>query len=182
MLNWDRLRRAAARLTGTDHRTGLADARRFRQASHRALARGVRDGRYSAVLVVELHGAVQNGAPENDALVAFAALLRRCVPAPGLPCRLDPDTFAVVLSGLGSADRAYDVAGRIAAEVSPVVAGGRLIALAAGIGVAVSAPGELGHDELLRRAGMAMLQASKLAPQTRWAAWQDSYGPLAAAA
>jgi len=111
-------------------------------------------------------------------LVEFAEVLRRCVPSPGLPCRLGGDEFAVVLPDLDHPSQAYEVAGRIAAEMGPVVVDGKLIAMAASIGVAVSAPGELTHDEIVHRADLAMYRAKKFAPQTRWATWQESFEPV----
>jgi GGDEF domain-containing protein len=106
--------------------------------------------------------------------VAFARLLRGCVPPTGLPVRLDDARFAVVLPDLAFGEQAYEVAGRIAAVLGPIVAGGRLVTLAAAVGVAVAAPGELTHDEIRRRATAAMLRAKQHGPETRWAAWQQS--------
>jgi diguanylate cyclase (GGDEF)-like protein len=108
-------------------------------------------------------------------LVAFAGLLLRCLPAGGLAARLGGDEFAVVLPGLVAPEQAYEVAGRIAAEVTPVVIGGRLVPMEASIGVAVAGPGELTHDEIVHRADVAMYRAKGLGPRTRWAAWQESY-------
>jgi diguanylate cyclase (GGDEF)-like protein len=164
----------------TDHLTGLGNRTRFLAASNRDLARGARTGRHCAVLVIDMNGFKEIndtlGHKSGDlVLVEFAGLLRRCVPASGLPCRLGGDEFAVALPVLSSADEAYEIAGRIAAEIGPIVIDGKLIAMAASIGVAVSAPGELSHDEIVHRADLAMYQAKKLAPRTRWAAWQESF-------
>jgi diguanylate cyclase (GGDEF)-like protein len=164
----------------TDGLTGLANRARFREASHRALERGERSGRYAAVLVLDMNGFKQVndtlGHKSGDlVLVAFADVLRRCVPAGGLPARLGGDEFAVVLPGLVSPEQAHEVAGRIAAEMTPVVIDGKLIDMAASIGVAVSAPGELTHDEIVHRADVAMYRAKRHAPRTRWAGWRESY-------
>ena len=164
----------------TDTLTGLANRHRFRATSVRSLARGARTGRYSAVLVIDMNGfkAVNDTLGHNAGdlvLIAFAELMRRCVPPTGLPARLGGDEFAVVLPDLGSPEEAYDVAGRLAGEVHPVIIDGRLTEMAASIGVAVAAPGELTHDEIVHRADTAMYQAKKLAPQTRWTAWRESY-------
>ncbi|MFI5897138.1 diguanylate cyclase domain-containing protein [Actinoplanes sp. NPDC051513] len=164
----------------TDHLTGLPNRNLFRATDTRSLARAARTGRYSAVLVIDMNGFKEVndtlGHKSGDlVLVEFAELLRRCVPAPGLPCRLGGDEFAVVLPDLGNPGQAYEVAGRIAAEVSPVVIAGKIIAMAASVGVAVSAPGELTHDEIVHRADQAMYRAKRSAPHTRWAAWQESF-------
>ena len=171
----------------TDGLTGLANRARFRETSQRSLARGARTGRHSAVLVIDLNGfkAVNDtlGHQAGDlVLVAFADALRRSVPSWGLPCRLGGDEFAVVLPDLDFVEQAYDVAGEIVATLAPVVIDGRLVPLAAGIGVAVAAPGELTHDLVVHRADLAMYRAKQLGPRTRWAVWQESFEPAAAAA
>ena len=167
----------------TDHLTGLANRSRFRATDNRSLARAARTGRYSAVLVIDMNGFKEVndtlGHKSGDlVLVEFAEVLRRCVPSPGLPCRLGGDEFAVVLPDLDHPEQAYDAAGAIAADLGPIVIDGKLIEMAASIGVAVSAPGELTHDEIVHRADLAMYRAKKLAPQTRWAAWQSSLEPV----
>ncbi|MGX6607708.1 diguanylate cyclase domain-containing protein [Micromonosporaceae bacterium Da 78-11] len=164
----------------TDALTGLANRSRFRATSQRSLTRGARAGRHTAVLVLDMNEFKEVndvlGHKSGDlVLVEFAELLRRCVPAWGLAARLGGDEFAVVLPDLHFPEQAYEVAGRIAAATAPVLIDGRLITLAAGIGVAVSGPGELTHDELVHRADMAMYRAKRMGPQTRWAAWQESF-------
>jgi diguanylate cyclase (GGDEF)-like protein len=166
----------------TDGLTGLANRGRFRSTSERSLAQGARTGRHSAVLVIDMNGFKEvNDTLGHQAgdlvLVAFAELLRGCVPATGLPARLGGDEFAVVLPDLTSPAQAYEIAGRIAGATAPIVIAGRLVTLAAGIGVAVSGPGELTHDEVVHRAGLAMYRAKRNGPQTRWATWQESLEP-----
>jgi diguanylate cyclase (GGDEF)-like protein len=164
----------------TDGLTGLANRARFRETSHRALARGARTGRYSAVLVIDMNGFKQIndtlGHKLGDlVLIEFARVLRLSVTSPGLPARLGGDEFAVALPDLESPEQAYEVAGRIAASVAPVIVDGKLVMMAASIGVAVSGPGELTHDALVHRADLAMYKAKRLAPETRWAAWREAY-------
>jgi diguanylate cyclase (GGDEF)-like protein len=177
-------RAGADRLTGladrarADRLTGLANRARAREASSRALVRGARTGRYTAALMIDLNGLTQVndmlGHRSGDlVLIEFARLLRRCVPPYGLPARLGGDQFAVVLPELGSAGKAYEIAGEIAAATSPVMIEGKLVTLACSIGVAVSGPGELTHDELVQRADLAMSRAKKLGPATRWAAFEQ---------
>ena len=159
------------RQVGVWRKRGLADHGRFRAASRRALARGRRTGRHTAIVMIDMNE------PGDLVLIEFAGLLRRCVPEPGRPARLDGHGFAVVLPDLNSPAQAYEIAGRIAAATGPVMIGGVLLAVAAGIGVAVSGPGELTHDELAHRADEAMRRAKRLGPQTRWAVWQQSFEP-----
>ena len=139
----------------------------FWEKSRKALARAARTGRYSAVLMIDLNG--------SDPAGAVAEMLRRAVTSPGRPARLGAARFAMVLPGLGSPEQAYEVAGRFAASVAPVIVNGRLVTIAASIGVAVSGPGELTHGELVHRAVVAMRKAGEFAPETRWAAWRESY-------
>ncbi|MBL7259805.1 GGDEF domain-containing protein [Paractinoplanes lichenicola] len=164
----------------TDGLTGLANRARFRETSHRALARGERTGRLSAVLVIDLNGFKEVndtlGHKSGDlVLVEFAKALRASVPPWGLACRLGGDEFAVVLPDLDFPEQAYDVAGALASALAPVIVDGRLTPLAASIGIAVSAPGELTHDVIVHRADLAMYRAKRLGPQTRWAVWQESF-------
>jgi diguanylate cyclase (GGDEF)-like protein len=164
----------------TDGLTGLANRTMFRKVSYRNLARG----RRMSVLVIDMNGFKQIndtlGHKVGDrVLVEFATVLRQCVPAPGLPARLGGDEFAVVLPEISSAEQAYEVAGRIAAALGPVMVDGRLVTLAASIGVAVTGPGELTHDEIVHRADLAMYRAKSLGPETRWAIWQESLEPFA---
>ncbi|MEU4561918.1 diguanylate cyclase [Actinoplanes sp. NPDC023936] len=173
------VQRESDELALIDGLTGLANRSRFRETSHRGLHRDARAGLHSAVLVIDMNSFKEIndtfGHQAGDAvLVELADVLRRCVPSPGLPARLGGDEFAVTLSGLASPRQAYETAGRIAAALGPVAVDGRLITLAASIGVAVSAPGELHHDELVHRADLAMYKAKALGPETRWAVWQES--------
>ncbi|MEV4282609.1 GGDEF domain-containing protein [Actinoplanes xinjiangensis] len=166
----------------TDALTGLANRTMFRETSYQALARG----RRMSILMIDMNGFKEIndtlGHKAGDRVLAeFAGVLRQCVPAPGLPARLGGDEFGVVLPEINSAEQAYEVAGRIAAALGPVMLDGRLITLAAGIGVAVSGPGELTHDEIVHRADLAMYRAKSLGPETRWAIWQESLEPAAAA-
>ncbi|WP_229070391.1 GGDEF domain-containing protein [Actinoplanes sp. DH11] len=163
----------------TDGLTGLANRTRFRETSLRGLARGARTGRHTAILLIDMNGfkGINDtlGHQAGDlVLVEFAEVLRHCVTAPGLPARLGGDEFAVVLTDLDSPRQAYDVAGRIAAALGPVAVDGRLVTLAASVGVAVSGPGELRHDVLAHRADQAMYKAKGQGPATRWAVWQES--------
>ncbi|GAA3259686.1 diguanylate cyclase domain-containing protein [Dactylosporangium siamense] len=164
----------------TDPLTGLANRARFRSTSHRALDRGARAGRHAAVLVIDMNRFKEIndtlGHQSGDlALLAFAELLRRCVPQTGLPARLGGDEFAVVLPDLDNAAAAERVAARIAASTQPVTIDGTTIELAASIGVAVSAPGELTHDTIVHRADRAMYRAKQLGPQTHWISWDESF-------
>ncbi|MEV4351861.1 GGDEF domain-containing protein [Actinoplanes sp. NPDC049596] len=171
----------------TDGLTGLANRVPFRATSNRALDRDARAGKHTAVMVIDLNSfkGINDtlGHKSGDlVLVEFARVLRECVPGWGLPCRLGGDEFAVVLPGLDFPEQAYDVAGRIASTLAPIIIDGKLIPLAASIGIAVSAPGELTHDVIVHRADLAMYRAKAQGPQTRWAVWQEHFESSSAAA
>lgn len=173
-----------------DRLTGLSGRDRFCAAVDRALAGGTR----TAVLIADLNGfgAVNDAfghVAGDHVLVAFAGLLRRCVPSGAAVARTGGDEFGVVMPGLAFGEQAYDVAGRLAAATGPLVVDGRLVPVACAVGVAVTLPGQLTHDQLVHRATLAMRQAKRNGPDTRWAAWQESFehhadpdSPLAAAA
>jgi diguanylate cyclase (GGDEF)-like protein len=159
----------------TDGLTGLANRSLFRRTSYRALGRG----RRTAVLVIDMNGFKEindtlGHKAGDQVLVEFAEVLRRSVPRPGLPARLGGDEFAVVLPGIERPEEAYEVAGRLAGALGPVAVDGRLVTLAASIGVAVAEPGELSHDEIVHRADLAMYRAKSMGPDTRWAIWTES--------
>ncbi len=166
-------RRHRAGRAGADGLTGLAGRARFREVSGGLLARGHR----TAILSVDVNDFHKiNEAFGHRAgdrvLIEFAGVLSTCVPRQALAARVGDDEFAVVLTGIDTPEQAYEVAGRLAAALGPVLIDGRLVPLGAGIGVAVSGPGELTLDELTHRAGLAMRKAKSLGPDTRWAIWQ----------
>ena len=158
----------------TDGLTGLANRSMFRETSYRSLSRG-----RTAVLVIDMNGFKKIndtlGHRVGDRVLAeFAGVLRRSMPPSALPARLGGDEFAVVLPEINNPEEAYEAAGRLAAALGPVVVDGHLVTLAASIGVAVTEPGALTHDEIVHRADLAMYKAKTLGPATRWAIWQES--------
>ncbi|GLY02898.1 GGDEF domain-containing protein [Actinoplanes sp. NBRC 101535] len=166
----------------TDRLTGLADRSLFAAATTQALSHDARTGRPTAVLMIDLNGfrGVNDtlGQHAGDlVLTEFAEVLRRTVGGHGLPARTGGDEFAVLLPGLDQAAGAYEMAGRVAAALGPVLIAGTLVTLAAAIGVAVSAPGELDYDTAVQRAGNAMRRAKAAGTATRWAVWSPVEAP-----
>ncbi|WP_240670036.1 GGDEF domain-containing protein [Actinoplanes solisilvae] len=151
-------------LRRSDPLTGLAGSVRFRRFSERALA----SPKSTAVLLIDVH---REGG--DQVLVELARVLRSCVRKPGVPFRLGGDEFAVVLPQINFVEQAYEVAGAIASALSPVIVDGRLTPLSASIGLAVSNPGELTHDELVYCAELALRRAQQRGPETRWAVWHE---------
>jgi diguanylate cyclase (GGDEF)-like protein len=165
----------------TDGLTGLANRIRFRETAQRAVTRGARSGRHTAIMVLDMNSFKQVndtlGHKSGDlVLVKFAEVLRGRIPHAGLLARVGGDEFAVLLPDLDDPHHAYEVAAHITAGLTPVVIEDKLIAISASIGVAVSAPGELSYDDIVHRADLAMYQAKQDGPDARWMAWHHSLG------
>ncbi|GAA1646971.1 diguanylate cyclase domain-containing protein [Actinoplanes couchii] len=123
----------------------------------------------TAIVVVDLNGDV-----DARLRAAFTQVLRRCAPPSSHQVRLSASGFALLLPEINTPDAAYEVAGRLAASLGPILLDGRLVTLAAAIGVAATPPAGLSHDALLDRATRAMQKAKSQGPDTRWAIWQDA--------
>ncbi|GAB3868934.1 putative bifunctional diguanylate cyclase/phosphodiesterase [Dactylosporangium cerinum] len=164
----------------TDGLTGLANRSRVHEVLARALARGERTGRSTAVLLIDMNGFKQvNDTLGHEAgdrlLVEFGEMMRRSVLGGDLVGRLGGDEFAVVLHDIGRVDHAVAVARRIvAATEQPIPFGEQALRASASIGVALAGPGECTTDELLHRADLAMYQAKRRTGGTCWQCWDRS--------
>jgi diguanylate cyclase (GGDEF)-like protein len=164
----------------TDGLTGLANRSRVHEVLARALARGERTGRSTAVLLIDMNGFKQvNDSLGHEAgdrlLVEFGEMMRRSVLGGDLVGRLGGDEFAVVLHDIGRIDHAVAVARRIVvASEQPIPFGDQTLRASASIGVAIGRPGECTTDELLHRADLAMYQAKRRDGGTRWQCWDRS--------
>jgi diguanylate cyclase (GGDEF)-like protein/PAS domain S-box-containing protein len=154
----DRLRHQASH----DHLTGLANRSQFDQRLRRAL-----DEQPSAcVLLLDLDGFKQindrfGHAVGDQVLVAVAKRLLGCVRPPDLVARLGGDEFAVLLDG-AEPGRGDAVAARVlGAFADPVSVEGRVLPLAASVGVATAEQDGGDPDLLLRRADAAMYAAKR---------------------
>jgi diguanylate cyclase (GGDEF)-like protein/PAS domain S-box-containing protein len=153
-------RRAYDPLTGLPNRALLVE--RVGDAAARARRRS--EHRY-AVLFIDLDGfkAVNDtlGHPAGDqVLIAVARRLEACVRPGDVVARLGGDEYAVLLERIDEPSGATDVAARILEELrAPVPVGGRDVAVAASIGIAVSVTGREAVDDLLRDADTAMYRA-----------------------
>jgi diguanylate cyclase (GGDEF)-like protein len=177
------VQRESHQMAVTDGLTGLASRSRLHDGLNRALARGLRNGQKTGVLVADLNGFKQvNDSLGHKAgdllLVAFGALMSRSVLGSDLVGRLGGDEFAVVLHDIGGPSNAEVVARRIvAAMAQPIVIGGVPVAPRASIGIALSEPGEIGVDELLHRADVAMYSAKRRRTNA-WACYDDTMDDL----
>lgn len=150
----------------TVHAADLVAGLRFRNRFARTARRSL-----TALLIADL-----NGEPTPRMRREFTSVLRRCVPPTALTVRRGGSGFAVLLTDVDTPEAAYEVTGRLAAELGPVMVGGHLVTLAAALGVAVADPGTLPLGALAHRAELAMSRAKSLGPDTRWAIWQDPPG------
>jgi diguanylate cyclase (GGDEF)-like protein len=156
----------------TDGLTGLANRTRLHQALSLALARGARAGHTTGVLLADLNGFKQiNDTLGHEAgdklLVAFGEMLRRSILGADVAGRLGGDEFAVVLHNIGSPANAEAVVRRIIEEAAtPVMVGDTVLQIRGSVGIALGGPGEVGLDELIHRADVAMYQAKTSARKT----------------
>jgi diguanylate cyclase (GGDEF)-like protein/PAS domain S-box-containing protein len=155
-----------------DGLTGLANRASFLRRTQDVLTAMSQRHQKVAILYLDLDGFK----PINDthgheagdaALKAVAEKLRLCVLGSDIIGRLGGDEFAITLTNLSSAENAVVVAERILGELAvPCTVLDRSIRVAGSIGIAVSHP-DLGLDELLHRADIAMYRA-KRARTTGW--------------
>jgi diguanylate cyclase (GGDEF)-like protein/PAS domain S-box-containing protein len=144
-----------------DSLTDLGNRRLLRERLEEALARARAARSPLGILVIDL----DDFKPVNDSLghaigdevlVSAARRLRAAARAGDTAARLGGDDFALVLPGAGAAESTAVAARVVASLAEPHRVGGVEILLGASVGVAVSAAGAEGPDELLRNADLAM--------------------------
>jgi diguanylate cyclase (GGDEF)-like protein len=151
----------------TDALTGLANRARLHDALGRALVRAQRNDQRVGVLLADLNGFKEvndtlGHAAGDQLLREFAAMLRRAVLGGDVVGRLGGDEFAVVLHDIGSAENAAAVVRRLHAEMQlPIMVGDVVVTIQAAVGLALSEPGELNLDEVLRRADEEMYRIKR---------------------
>jgi diguanylate cyclase (GGDEF)-like protein len=149
-------------LTGLANRTGL----------DYAIERARKRGEPTALLLIDLDGVkLVNDAYGHTAgdtvLIEFGHQLSSAVHSTHLPARVGGDEFAVLLTGITTAEHATAVATRILAgsAASPVHLDDDRVPLRASIGIALAQPDDSGR-ELLRRAGVAMYLSKRTGNHT----------------
>jgi diguanylate cyclase (GGDEF)-like protein len=149
----------------TDTLTGLFNRRHFNDRLSLALARSARNRQTVAVLLIDMNGFKHvNDSMGHDAgdqlLVALGRILQRNVLGMDVVGRIGGDEFAVILHNVGSTDNAHAVVERIVADMkTPIMIDDILLQPRASIGIALSGPGEVAAEELLRRADATMYEA-----------------------
>jgi diguanylate cyclase (GGDEF)-like protein len=147
-----------------DPLTDLCNRRLFAQRVAEALRGG---GRSVSVIFIDINDfkTVNDslGHAAGDALlIAVAQRLAACVRPSDTVARLGGDEFAILLGGHGSQTEAIEVTERInrrLAERFPI--GEQSILVRASAGIATGYAGELGPDELIRNADVAMYRAKQ---------------------
>jgi diguanylate cyclase (GGDEF)-like protein len=168
--NADLIRRLSDRERQLEHQathdplTGLANRAHFHDRVGGALAAAgsTRTAPRSAVLFVDLDDFKdvndRFGHQVGDQLlVAVAERIQRCIRSVDVPARLGGDEFAVLVTDAGAGEL-MAIAGRLLeALAAPVVLAGQCLVSPQGtIGVALAETPDVGVDELLRRADVAM--------------------------
>jgi diguanylate cyclase (GGDEF)-like protein len=155
------------RLACTDALTGLANRILVTERLAQLTARPVREGRHSAVLLIDL----DRFKPINDAyghdagdavLTAVAQAMRSVIRPGDTAGRTGGDEFVVLLPDLPDRAAALSVAERlIEALRAPVIFGEHLLVAQASIGVAIRDHETTDGDLLMQRADVAMYAAKR---------------------
>jgi diguanylate cyclase (GGDEF)-like protein/PAS domain S-box-containing protein len=148
-----------------DPLTGLANRALFYDRIEHALTLATREDGQVAVLFIDL----DDFKPINDryghaagdlVLDEIARRIETCVRSADTAARLGGDEFGVLLEAVNGPSAAIEAAERVLSVLhKPFAADGEPIRLSASIGVATSAAGERGIEELLRRGDLAMYAA-----------------------
>ncbi len=151
-----------------DPLTGLPNRALFEQRLERALRVEGEPLAKVAVLFVDLDDfKVVNdslGHRAGDRLLALAARrIRGCLRPQDTVARFGGDEFGVLLQGVGDGEGAGRIAERMVEELqrAPFDLDGLEVFVTPSVGIALGAPGADRHDDLLRRADVAMYEAKK---------------------
>ncbi|HZQ34835.1 MAG TPA: GGDEF domain-containing protein, partial [Dehalococcoidia bacterium] len=149
--------------------TGMPNRLLFMDRLTQTLARAGRSKKAVAVLFIDLDDfkAVNDrlGHEAGDRLLRIVAeRLQRAMRVGDTAARMGGDEFTVVLGEVADEAQAQQIAERLRRAVQqPVELGGTLMMPRASVGVACDATGDIGAEELLRRADQAMYRAKTLA-------------------
>ncbi|HEX7810329.1 MAG TPA: PAS domain S-box protein [Burkholderiales bacterium] len=150
-----------------DQLTGLPNRTLFRDRLELAVARAKREGHLVGVLFLDLDRFKDindnlGHSVGDEVLIQVAARLKEQLRDIDTISRLAGDEFTFIIEGAAHADQVTVVADKILKIFSqPMNAGGHEIYVTASIGIAVSAAGTEGVDELLKHADIAMYDAKQ---------------------
>jgi diguanylate cyclase (GGDEF)-like protein/PAS domain S-box-containing protein len=159
------LQRELDRLARRDPLTGLHNRRSFMEQLPMAIARCARQGRWIAVLFVDLDRFKEvNDSRGHEAgdyvLNAVAERLTACVRGTDTVARLGGDEFTLILEGLNASSEAASVADKIiAAMEQPIAIGAGECIVGVSIGIAARPGAEARSEELLKQADEAAYAA-----------------------
>jgi diguanylate cyclase (GGDEF)-like protein len=148
-----------------DALTGLGNRVLFRQQLNDTLERVQRNGETLAVLFIDLDGfkSINDSLGHSigdELLKCIGDRLRESLCETDIIARLGGDEFAIVQTARAQPQGAAALAGRLIDTIStPCIADGHQLLVGASIGIAVSAPGQLDPEVLLRSADLAMYRA-----------------------
>ena len=155
------------RLARRDSLTGLHNRRSFHEILPQAISRMARQGRWMALLFVDLDRFKQvNDTRGHEAgdevLKTVAERLKACVRMTDTVARLGGDEFTVILEGLAAADEADGIAAKIVSSVeAPIETRAGPCTVGASVGIAASLGDAVEADALLKRADAAAYAAKK---------------------
>jgi diguanylate cyclase (GGDEF)-like protein len=155
----------ALKLARHDPLTDLPNRRLFTEKLDDALRRTASEGCRTAVLMLDLDGfkAINDtyGHVAGDrTLLEVGERMSKVIRFDTMLARVGGDEFAIVLPNIASLDDPAGVARRIVGAIAePFMIGGTATTLGIGIGIAVAPDDGTEHDELVRRADLALYRA-----------------------
>ncbi len=155
----------------TDALTALPNRRGFDQALEAALARNDRDGKYLAVLYLDLDGFKRindslGHAAGDEVLKRVADQLQKCLRPYDILARMGGDEFTALLDSLDHPEDAARVAEKLIEAISiRYKVDGMEVTLGASIGIACFPDSGRSVDAILRAADMAMYEAKRAGRQ-----------------
>lgn len=154
-------------LATKDSLTGLPNRRVFRAEVATAIERCIAGGDQVAVLMFdvdrfkEINDSLGHAAGDQ-ALIAIAGTLRRCVPEGAMIARLGGDEFAMLVTCAEAQVCAERAAATLAAALkTPLRCGEREHQLGVSIGIALAPADALNVEDMLRKADLAMYTAKR---------------------
>jgi diguanylate cyclase (GGDEF)-like protein len=157
--------RHARELAYQDGLTGLPNRRQYDEALKAAAAAPPRAGASHGVFLLDLNGFkkindVHGHGVGDEALVIVSQRLRSVMRSGDIVARFGGDEFAILAQHLGGAEAATTLALRVIESLDePILAGGAVHRIGAGIGIALVPLDAKTPEEALRKADVALYRA-----------------------
>jgi diguanylate cyclase (GGDEF)-like protein len=155
----------ALKLARHDPLTDLPNRRLFAEKLDAALLRTTSEGCRTAVLMLDLDGFktindIYGHVAGDRTLLEVGERVSKVLRSDTMLARVGGDEFAIVLPNIVSLDDPAGLARRIVGAIAePFMIGGAATTLGIGIGIAVAPDDGTEHDELVRRADLALYRA-----------------------